>query len=245
MRLSQSKIGAWLHCPRSYKYQYVDGLEYATTPAMHLGTMVHQACAAVHEADLDDASDVLDELWARAPEDVRTDEKIAKNFLKAKDIWMPWYISEAQGQKTVDTEAYLKQPVNDNLEISGFLDRVYLDDGACVIADAKTGRNKPRYVENDLQLSIYAWLWQQNSGVLPARVEVWHLPSQTIVPAVRTEESLEAVIAEVVLPVANAISIGLFPPNSGHPFGCDFCSFRDICTVGRGAAQPEGGDGDE
>jgi len=154
-------------------------------------------------------------------------------------LWLPWYVETAGPQELVDAEAYLCQPVNANLKINGTLDRIYRDGGKCIIADAKTGRNKPRYLENDLQLSIYSWLWWQNSGVLPGRVEIWHLPSQTVASATRTEESLQAVISDVVEPVANAISLGLFPANSGHPFGCDFCSFRHVCAVGTGCQEEE------
>ena len=244
MRMRRSEFSSYLRCPKSYWYQYVQKTEYDSTPAMHLGTIVHQAIAAVHDADLstDEAQEVLAQLWEQSPENIRTDAKTVKKYAAAQSAWIPWYVSAVAGQESVGVEAYLQQPVNNNLQINGTLDRVYLDDnGGCVIADAKTGRNKPRYLENDLQLSVYAWLWQQNSGVLPSRVEIWHLPSQTVSSAIRTEESLEAVISDVVEPIANAISLGLFPANSGHPFGCDFCSFRHLCTVGTGciAEEPE------
>jgi putative RecB family exonuclease len=103
-------------------------------------------------------------------------------------------------------------------------------DGAYEIVDYKTSRRLParKYVENDLQLSIYylaAWeVW----GILPERLTLYFLLPGQPMTVTRRPEDLAATRARIA-EVAAAIRSGAFAPKENRL--CDWCDYQSSCPL--------------
>ena len=247
--LGASKIGTYLRCPKSYELAYVQKLPAASSPAAAVGTTVHRVIGegrkqhwGPHDARM--AGDFLVELWARVrPATADPDDpKAALSIEQARTVWLPWYLNWIQGQIDVASEEHwrLTLPNETPISLEGTIDRVYRSNGETIIGDVKTGARAPseKDVGTDLQLSIYSWAYRQMSGGAESALEIVNLRQTRVVRTTRTDRYLSRVMADVVVPVAEAIRAGIFPANPSTKFGCGYCNHQALCVVGQG---PNGG----
>jgi RecB family exonuclease len=246
--LGPSKIVAYLQCPRAYCYQYVDKIPAPSSPAAALGSTFHAIVQKAHAErwtvnDSDAAADALTELWDLVcPETSDPDDPdAAKAFLEARDKWMPWYLHWIEGQVDIAVEERFEIDLCeytgiDGSILQGTVDRVYRCDGLTVISDVKTGKRTPSAADmaNNLQLSLYSWAYRQLAGEEEDAIEICQVRTGQTPRTRRTTDYLDDVLFNVVVPVVFQIATGQFPCNPNTKYGCGYCDYQELCTVGRG-----------
>lgn len=245
--LGPSKIIQYLRCPMSYKLQYVDKLPSKSSPAASVGSTVHKVIETAHRSgwsaeNMDEAAALLEELWGavRPHTSDPDDPQAGKSINEARDVWLPWYLSWQDGQRTIASEERWRIDLETNgmvIPMQGTIDRVYRADGSVIVSDVKTGQRKPSQADlsNDLQLSLYSWAFREMSGQAETWMEIVWMRSQETLRTVRTAAYLRHVVDDVVIPAAKAINAGVYPCNPHTKYGCNYCDHKSACPVGQGA----------
>lgn len=244
--LGASKIDTYRDCPLRYRLQYVDHVEVPKKPAMVVGSCVHKALEKVHERRLrpehaPEVAQYLRDLWARVKDSTTQEGRSAAitrvETLAAQGI--PWYMQwRAQGgQIDIATEHRWRATVpGTDIELQGTWDRLYRAGGQTVVSDVKSGKSLPRDMDTDLQLTLYSWAYRQTFPDKPAEgaMEIVGIGVRKVLRTTRTDEDNRLAIETVVVPVAEAIARGDFPPNTNCRFGCASCDYNIACPVAGG-----------
>lgn len=237
--LSATRLSQYLSCPYGYKLKYIDRVEQRTSRAMYLGSAVHDVIRTAHENkwgpdDMQLAADAMAEQWAEHEGDPEYD----KAAREAAQVWLPWYLDWAAGHFNIAVEEKFLLPIpGTDLELTGYMDRVYRAAGETVVSDVKTGKRAPSAndLATDLQLSLYSWAFREMSSQnREDALEIVQIRSRKTLRTYRTDEYLDHVIAAVVVPTARSIEAGLFPANPSSKYGCGYCEFNASCPVGQG-----------
>lgn len=242
--LGASKVSTYLRCPRAYKYQYVDRLPRASSPAAALGTTIHSVIEHIHRsnwgpAQAEDVAGLLLEAWSEVrPLTADPDDPdAAKSAVEAANVWLPRYLQWREGQIDVAVEERWELPVPfTNITMRGTIDRIYRADGQNVLSDVKSGKRAPSATDlrTDLQLSVYAWAARE-LGLKLGRCELVMIRKGDVLEVPRDDEQIEAAMYEIVAPAAAAIATGHFPCNPSSQYGCSYCDYTATCPVGKAA----------
>ena len=244
--LGASKIDSYRDCPLRYRLQYVDKLDVPSKPAMVVGSCVHKALERAHErrwraGDAAEAAQYLRDLWARVKDSTTQDGRSAAitrvETLAAQGI--PWYLNWrwGTGQFDIATEERWRATVpGTGIELQGTWDRLYRAGGQTVVSDVKSGKALPRDMDTDLQLTLYSWAYRQTfPGKTEGALEIVGIGVRKVLRTTRTDEQNADTIEAVVIPVAEGIRRGDFPPNTACRFGCASCNYNIACpALGRG-----------
>ncbi|AXG15417.1 PD-(D/E)XK nuclease family protein [Intrasporangium calvum] len=254
---SPSRLLAWLDCPRRYRMQYLDRPRPPARPQRahtSVGITTHN---------------VLRDFWDLPP-GRRTPDGVAE---LVRSSWIdvgfrdPEQSATWRGRVRETVVAYLRgsnrdqQPVGiersvalrtASIAVTGRVDRLDDREGELVVVDYKTGRQVP--TEDDartsLPLALYAVGAARTFRRSCVRVELHHVPSQTVAAHTHTAESLARKVAEAESIAADlrrvdaefaerGVESPSFPPRPS-PL-CTWCDFRAHCAEGQ-AMGPEKSD---
>ena len=254
--LSPSGIKSYLSCPAKYYYERVLKVELPTSPALFLGTCVHETLATLHRSQMRGEAmskqAVLAEFGSvfqsklKADEPVFTEkqtrQKVFETGTKLVDAYMDSKLG-SDSRPNLGVEIHLEEDIVDGAPpLQGIIDLVKEDDdGKLVIADIKTSAATPDLKTeawlNEIQIVAYAVLMQKALGREANRAELWYLV-KTATPKVLLHklDTLSDVQVErfhaIYQHVANGIATGDFSPRPS--FSCRFCDFRDRCQQWKG-----------
>jgi putative RecB family exonuclease len=251
--LSPSKVASFSECGLAFKFSAIDRLPEPPLPWTVKETLVHLALERLHAevapgARTPDVAAALvraavDEVLA-APENDGLDvgdptafsadaEQLARNV---------FLIEDPNAVHAVGLELKLEARVGD-LVLRGVIDRLDLrPDGTLAVVDYKTGR-APRVADEKSRLAgvhFYAFLVEQNFGVLPSRVELLHLREPLVlssVPSERSRAGLKRRTSAIWSAIEQACATDGFRPRPGNL--CSVCGYRDRCPAWAGAASGE------
>ncbi|MFC3744226.1 RecB family exonuclease [Paractinoplanes deccanensis] len=254
-----SKLGAYVDCPRRYRYSYVDRPTPPKGPPWahnSLGASVHTALKNWFglPADRRDPSvlpTLLKSTWVREGYRDVDQERAA---YRAALGWLETYVAGLDPEEEplgVERVVATKTAV---LALNGRADRIDSRPGPqgpeAVIVDYKTGRSglDADDARGSLALALYAYAAQRVFRRPSYRVELHHLPTGTVAAHEHTEESLARQVrraedtARDIMAAEKAVSAGAdpdaeFPTNPG-PL-CGWCDFRKICPSGSEAVAKE------
>jgi RecB family exonuclease len=236
-------------CPRRYRMTYLD----RPTPMRGAPWAHNTVGAVVHLA--------LHRWWSLAPEQrtpaaggtlvernwqhdgFRDPDQSATWRVRAR-AWVERYLDDIDPaddpigvERTIATRT-------ERLAVSGRVDRIDDRDGELVIVDYKTGRSTPDRdaVRSSLALALYALGAARTLRRRCYRVELHHLPSDTVATFEHTDESLARHIeraeasADDIVAATDTLAAGahpddVFPPRPGP--GCSWCDFRRHCPEGQ------------
>jgi len=235
IRLSYSSISTYELCPLQYRYRYMEGKPGRRTPALGFGESLHEALRSFHAQPvpvappLESLLSYLDVAWDSTPYCSEQEERAyrahAREVLTAyhRDNARPFRIPVALEQRfLIDV---------DGVRVSGVIDRMdRAADGSYEIIDYKTSRRLPprKYVENDLQLSIYYLAAYEVWGILPERLTLYFLLPGQPMTVTRHPEDLPATRARIA-EVAAGIRSGAFAPKENRL--CDWCDYQALCPL--------------
>ena len=240
--LGPSKIATYLKCGLAYKFQYIDKVRKPASPAMVLGSSVHEVIRMAHNNKWKpnhavDAASALEKLWEEVRGTTTDPDDIEANLGKeeAAKVWLPWYLDWISEQRDIAVEERWELDY-DGIKMQGTIDRVYRHNGQTVISDVKTGKRAPTAADlmNDPQLSIYSWAWRELAGVAEDNLEIVQIRSRTPHRTIRSDKYLDDYMQLSVVPVAKQIAAGYFPANPSPKYGCSFCTYQENCPLGQG-----------
>ena len=255
---SPSKLGAWVDCPRKYRFAYVDrptppkGAPWAHSS---LGASVHNALAAwwnlpAEQRDPAAAGRLLEAGWLE--DGYRDDAQSAQWRGRAREMVEAYVatldpMDEPRGVER--TVAYRTEV----LAVSGRIDRI--DDRASedggrelVVVDYKTGRSTLGVddARGSLQLALYALGVSRVLRQRCRRVELHHLPTARVLAWEHTPQTLARHLSRaesIALESRDATEAAaagqpvdeVFPTRTG-PL-CQYCDWRARCQEGRAASR--------
>lgn len=254
--LSASGIKSYLSCPAKYYYERILKVELPTSPALFLGTCVHETLATLHRSQMRGEAmskqAVLAEFGSvfqsklKAVEPVftvkQTRQKVFETGTKLVDAYMESKLG-SDTRPNLGVEIHLEEDIIDGAPpLQGIIDLVKQDDdGQLVIADIKTSAATPDLKTeawlNEIQLVAYAVLMQKALQREVNRTELWYLV-KTATPKVLRHKlgTLSEVQVErfhaIYQHVTNGIACGDFAPRPS--FTCRFCDFRERCQAWKG-----------
>lgn len=247
--LSASSAKSFLQCPLQFRFIFVDKIPQPRSPAMLKGSLVHkvleemfnlppqsrnlQTVLAGVESQwktLAAQTDMLEITLAELPETTLVEQ--AKELLKAYFV-----LENPQNLKPSGRELPVECVLSSGLRLRGFIDRVETaSNGAVRIIDYKTGKAPAMRFTSEyiFQMRMYALLYKQTHGVMPARTQLLFLGGDN--PQVLTfdpEEGDAALFAEEILDIwrdiARRLGSGEFETKTSKL--CDWCYFQNICPA--------------
>jgi RecB family exonuclease len=242
-----SRLTTWLDCPRRYRFTYVDRPTPQRGPAWahnSVGSAVHLALARVWDLPEqrrtpDAARALLVQAWQ--PEGFASDAQ-AERWRDYASDWVATYVGSldvrAEPRGVERTVAF----TSETLTVSGRVDRLDERDGAVVVVDYKTGRSglSQDDARGSLALALYV-LGSRRVFRRPAtRVELHHLPSQTVHSWEHTEDSLARHVSRAEAIAEEIRSAG--PPEDPESYParpsslCGWCDFARHCPEGLAAS---------
>jgi RecB family exonuclease len=243
-----SKLAAYEDCPRRYRYSYLDRPAPAKGPAWahnSLGASVHTALRSWYVLPPDRRrpealTTLLRATWVSEGYRDREQERVV--FARALD-WLEHYV---EGLDPLDDPVGVERVVavkTPTLALSGRVDRIDRRGDELVIVDYKTGRSG--LSEDDARgsraLALYAYAAERVFRRRCRRVELHHLPTETVSAHEHTETSLARHLdraeaaAQDILAAERAVAAGgdpdeAFPTTPGAL--CSWCDYRRSCPVG-------------
>jgi RecB family exonuclease len=243
-----SKLAAFEDCPRRYRHAYVDRpAPQKGPPWAHnsLGASVHTALRSwfTLPADRRDPAALGTLLKATWVSEGYRDEAQERAVFRVALGWLERYV---RGLDPDDEPAGVERVVaarTDTLALSGRVDRIDRRGDELVIVDYKTGRGELSTddARGSRALALYAVAAERVFRRRCRRVELHHLPSDTVAAHEHTEESLARHLrrseetARDIVAAERALADGApgdeaFPPTSG-PW-CGWCDYRRVCPAG-------------
>jgi putative RecB family exonuclease len=250
-----SKLGAYVDCPRRYRYSYVDRPTPPKGPPWahnSLGASVHTALKnwfglPVARRVPGAVPTLLKATWVR--EGYRDPAQEQQVYRRALD-WLEGYVATLDpGDEPLGVERVVATKTS-VLAFNGRADRIDSRDGSAVIVDYKTGRSglDADDARGSQALALYAYAAQRVFRRPCHRVELHHLPTGTVAAHEHTEESLNRQVARAedtardIIAAEKAVAAGAdpdveFPTNPGTL--CSWCDFRRVCPGGAEASVKE------
>jgi RecB family exonuclease len=224
--LSATRVKLYLQCPRQYRFRYVNEIPTVLTGALAFGQVIHQVLHNLQLWSLSHGEPFTESIawyeFSRLWDEVVTRQK---PLFKSADE-PGEYSALAKLMLAGHIEAHREKPPPILLEypfeiamkdeasgreylLRGVIDRVDYGGDGLVIVDYKTSKRKPspRQLQEDLQLTVYAFAANQLFGQEVQRVVYYHLRDQSELVANRTESELQTLVQVTLPQVANNICI--------------------------------------
>lgn len=254
--MSPSGIKAYLNCPAKYYYERVLKVELPISPALFIGSCVHEALASLHRSQMrgeplskDAVLAEYGSLFQSKLEDdnpvftaKQTRQKVFETGSKLVDAYMESKLC-ADARPNLGVEIHLEEEIiPGSPPLLGIIDLVKEGEGGqLVIADIKTSAATPDMKTeswlNEVQLVAYAVLMRKALGKEVNQTELWYLVKTANPKVLRhqleplSDTQLDR-FKSIYQYVADGIERQDFTPRPS--FACRMCDFRDRCQQWRG-----------
>lgn len=270
--VTPTKLANWSDCPRKFRFVYLQRLQKGPAWAHNsLGAAVHAALKQwwdlpVRERTKESANKLVTKNWST--EGFRDPDQANAWRSRAGELAAQYVANLDPEKQPLGIERTVGSPVG-SMTVSGRVDRIDSRSNGlleeAVVVDYKTGR---RVLSSDdarasQALALYAVATARTLRRSCTRVELHHLPSQSIIGWDHTNETLQRHVSranniaiearraeeiwkaglDVQADRAGQSSVGVnpdpevdavLPPKPGP--GCAWCDFRRHCAEGRDAA---------
>lgn len=236
--LSPSALDKYLHCPRLYRFLYLDGMwnRSRVTATQSFGTTIHAVMREffrlpVARRSLDRLLQLLRDCWIK--EGYRNREELSSERDRAGEALRDWYQRADVRAVPYATEVDLQASWGD-VVLKGRLDRVDTDrDGGLVVIDYKTGRrpSSQEAADADSALTIYAALAERRLHRRVNRLVLDYVVAGTRVETERPPEVLAERLGKVLETAARLRTDRAFTPRTG-PW-CSSCDLLGACPEGQ------------
>lgn len=253
--LSYSRISAYKECGYFYKKAYVEKEKLDIKGNYHtaLGNGIHKVLEEMFDTGSytlnfmeqwwekvcykgyteKNGQEVLPILEDPEYEFPNGDDEKKMFFFHGRKLIRQFYHSnkhEFGVNSIVNTELNFKIPVgNGKVVLNGYIDRIdRRPDGKLVVVDYKTGKERGQEdVDEDLQLSLYAFAVRKLFGENEGELYLHFIKSGNKVKTIRTREHFDKLL-ETVKYVKSGIENEQFEPKKGNQ--CRYCYFE--CPLG-------------
>jgi putative RecB family exonuclease len=236
--LSPSALDKYLHCPRLYRFLYVDGMwnRSRVTATQSFGTTIHAVMREFFRLPVARRSQqrllgLLRDCWVK--EGYRNREELQAEKERAAEALRQWYHRADVRAVPYATEVDLQASWGD-VVLKGRLDRVDTDrDGGLVVVDYKTGRRpiSQEAADADSALTIYAALAQRRLHRPVHGLLLDYVVAGAQIRTERPPEVLEERLDEVLRTASMLRADREFTPRTG-PW-CSSCDLLGACPEGQ------------
>ena len=201
---SPSSINTYKQCPRKYYYIYIKKLPTKPSIHLVRGTIVHETLEYFFERTVPHTTGdllmdlqlhiltILKERWTEHSAEVETLPLTASDitsyreettimilnwlnhfFAKLqKEMRAGWQFPEAFARLTPRREEEYR---HEELQVRGFIDAIHEIDGEVHIRDYKTSKHPVITEEYQLQLALYALMYERKHGIKPTSLGIFFL----------------------------------------------------------------------
>jgi len=237
---SFSQIDTYRSCPLKYKYQYILRIPTPPSAAASFGQTIHQTLQKFYRfyrfgesPDFKTMMELFQESWIPLGYTSKGYEtKMKKEGEKILEEFYKKYHNNKL--RIIDLEKWFKIKIDNDVFISGFMDRVdFLNKNQLEIIDYKTGKQpEKKKLENSLQLGMYA-LAASDKGLYNKRVgdivlTFYFLQNGEKISMKRSEQDILKIRKEVK-EIVEKVNKSNFESNIG-PW-CGFCPFKINCEA--------------
>lgn len=236
----------YLRCPRQYKFQYVDGLGkqyHKDTPPLVIGSLIHNTLnhyyrrLASEERSLEKLRDVFKQKFLDHFQKQDPQYKLFKGDQKQINQWVErakrqlenfWQSDLAKVEPFLAPERNPTYELKDeDISLTGKLDRVDQDKNGLAIIDYKTGKLWEKETD-PFQLNFYHLLL---SYIYPDEVvckkTYYYLDENKQIEVPLKEDETDQTY-ELIINTVGKIKQDQEFPTQPNP-GCKFCDFQSIC----------------
>ena len=235
--ISHKQVDDYQTCPLKYRYVHLLRVPILRHHAVVYGSTIHKVVeyyllrrAAGNYTSLDDLLASYEREWDNQGF-LTWEHEEARKAAGREALTRFWHEEEAGGTKPTWVEKEFGFSLGPD-RVRGRFDRVDEDLLGATIVDYKTGevakqKIADRRAAESLQLKIYALAWREMNGVLPQRVELRFLESQTVGRHTPTDHDIEEAIRQVKAAAAG-IRARRFEATPSYR-ACRFCAYSQIC----------------
>jgi DNA helicase-2/ATP-dependent DNA helicase PcrA len=237
LTLSHKQVDDYQTCPLKYRYVHLLRVPILRHHTVVYGNTIHKVVehylkrrAAGNYTPLEDLLAVYEREWENQGF-LTWEHQEARKAAGHEALVRFWNREEAEGVPPGHVEKDFGFTLGAN-RIRGRYDRVDEDPLGAVIIDYKTSevtrqRDADRRARETLQLKIYALAWREMTGVLPQRVELRFVETQTVGRHVPTGDDVREAI-ESVEAAAAGIRARRFAATPSRQ-ACRYCAYNQIC----------------
>ena len=225
LRLSQSKIGLYYHCPYAFYLNAIEKRETVPTPPMILGSEIHKIFEDFYQQSdflsKEKTIEIINSFKAKKPEHVIYIENFKAFNLKKLNA-----ISCMEEFKPFLLEKKYFVNLNNKVDLSGVIDRVDIVNKKTMIIDYKTGNVNPFSRLKD-QLSTYDFLYKKTTD---RDVDFWavYYPKADIFYSEESTNHFSNFVVPKIEVVVGACEENFFPKTGN----CYYCLMRKDCQKG-------------
>jgi CRISPR/Cas system-associated exonuclease Cas4 (RecB family) len=191
--ISASRLNTWLRCPLAFKLRYIDGIRTPTTPSLFVGKRTHDALEVFYRhrqlgirLSEDELTQRIVDTWdeAAAADDMKfetAEDSAAARRQVAGLVQTYVQLLPADEPPPLAVETSLEAPLVDpvtgedlGIKLLGIVDLVLDGREGPVICDFKTAASSaaPLELAHEIQLTCYAYLLHQATGLREAGLEI-------------------------------------------------------------------------
>lgn len=230
-KISYSRINAYLFCPYKYKLVYIDRQYIPLNADITFGQIIHKTLERYHSQALrtfDELLECYDQSWEN--KGFISPQQNFEYYMRGTKMLENYYRSFSVSDiKILYTEKSFDANIG-KYRFIGIIDRIdEYPDGKKEIMDYKTHAKvwEQDKVDNDLQLTLYAYACKNIFGFNPDKISVYFLSNNVKVYTKRSHEQIEQGI-NLALEAAANITADNFDADTTKCYLCDFkvkCKF--------------------
>ena len=230
MRLSYSRVSAFMNCGLLYRLKYIEKVPARPKPHLGFGRILHSTLARFYSLDaacptFDDLLQIYRGYWK--PEGDPYEKHYPKGFHMLETYYK---LNIGDYEKSIYIEQPFSLPIGNHV-LAGRFDRVdRIGDDDYEIVDYKAAKCVPTQNEVDanLQLGMYALAFRLATGKSPL-VSFYFLPKNVKVTSARTESDICRLESGLNAIVDKLISGEHFEPREG--IECKWCDYKRYCPL--------------
>ena len=230
MKLSYSRLSAFINCGFLYRLKYVEKIPARPKPHLGFGRILHSTLNRFYSLDTDRPS--LDDLlrlykgfWKIESESYK--RHYAKGLLLLKEYYR---LNIEDYHKAIYTEQPFEIPIGNHM-LAGRFGRVdRLDNNTYEVIDYKAAKQiatQPE-VDGNLQLGIYGLAFKLTTGKLPL-LSFYFLPKNVKVTSRRTDTDIYRLKDGLDSIATRLVSGEHFEPQDG--IECKWCDYKKYCPL--------------
>ena len=250
LKITKSSFGSFNWCPKKYEFSYVERLRQDQTEAMRKGTIVHNAredffnVFDIKKAENLSHNELVNYCVSLHPIDEYTEvyETMsifeANRFVKAREEKTTTDFLPAANEVLLDAEIEVS---GYKLHLQGIIDRMFIEDGAYIPMELKTGLWKDyKTTMMRKEMAFYKLLYENcpdeiliEKGLqpnLPMNHWAWYYPESNYILVEPVKKRSETAVIKGIEKLIEAYKQGLFPTKYFYKT-CAFCSFFNICDA--------------
>ncbi|MDR0890944.1 MAG: PD-(D/E)XK nuclease family protein [Endomicrobium sp.] len=232
-RISYSRLNAYLFCPYKYKLIYLDNIRIPSNADITFGHIIHRTLEQFHNCKHNNFScnklfELYNDSWKN--DGFITPQQIFEYYVRGKKMLKYYYQSFARSKDKIKVLCVEKQFTSNigKYEFVGIIDRIdEYPNKIYEIIDYKTHSNlwDQKKIDNDLQLSLYAYACRNVFKLNPHRIAIYFLSKNRKIYTTRSDSAICKAI-KIALQIAENINIESFNPNIVN---CHFCGLQSQC----------------